>query len=405
MDQTSLPLHWKMVSLGEVCSLRAEAISPFISPDAQYVGLEHIDSGSPHLFRWGTASEVSSSKSRFCSGDVLYGKLRPYLDKAVLAEFDGICSTDILVLKSREVIIPEFLAYLTHTHAFLERAIKTTRGVNHPRTSWSSLAEFELLLPSLKEQCAIARVLRTVQKAKEIRRKQIQLEREIKAALMKRLFTRGARGEARKQTEIGEMPESWQVMKFAEAVEITKGQVDPAQEPYKSMPHVGPENIEPDTGRLLPTQTNGELKISSGNYLFTKDDILYSKIRPYLNKVALPYFDGTCSADIYPLRPLDGSMTREFLFHQLLSEQFKARAMSFQMRTGIPKINREQLGGISLLKPSIEEQREIAGVLNACDKIIALLEKESDLLDELFRALLEELMTGRLSATALIESE
>jgi type I restriction enzyme S subunit len=277
-------------------------------------------------------------------------------------------------------------------------------GTTRQGLNYSQVKALRIPCPPPSEQRAIVLTLSTLQEARDARRKELALERECKAALMQHLFTHGTRGEARKHTEIGEMPESWKVMKFAEAVQIAKGQVDPTQEPYRSMPHVGPENIEQDTGRLLPTRTNGELKISSGNYLFTRDDVLYSKIRPYLNKVALPSFDGTCSADMYPMRPRDGCMTREFLFHQLLSEQFKICAMSFQTRTGIPKINREQLGGIPLLAPPLEEQREIADVLNACDSKIVSLESEASLLDELFRAMLEELMTGRLSTQPLIDA-
>jgi type I restriction enzyme S subunit len=279
-------------------------------------------------------------------------------------------------------------------------------GSTFPNVGGRQLNEYLAAFPPIPQQHSIAQALKAIEKAGSARRQELELERERKAALMQHLFTHGTRGERTKQTEIGEMPESWRAVKFAEAAEITKGQVNPTQEPYKSMPHVGPENIEQGTGRLLPAKTNEELKISSGNYLFTKNDVLYSKIRPYLNKkVALPSFDGTCSADMYPVRPRDGYMTREFLFHQLLSEQFRRQAMSFQSRTGIPKINREQLGSISLFAPTLDEQLEIASALGTCDNKIAALEQEAESLDELFRAMLEELMTGRLSTQPLIEPE
>jgi type I restriction enzyme S subunit len=385
--------------------LRAEAAQPTDNPGTNYVGLEHIVSGDPYLTRWGRASDVTSSKSRFYACDVLYGKLRPYLDKAVLAEFDGICSTDILVIQSSESMWPQFLAHLLHAGAFLDYAVKTTRGVNHPRTSWSSLAAFEFSSPPLPEQRAIARALQAVQGALRTRRRELVLERERKAALMQHLFTHGMHGEPRKQTEIGEMPESWQVESFGKIVEIAGGQVNPSREPYAQMIHIGPENIEPGTGRLFAVKTNEDLNIISGNYYFTTEHVLYSKIRPYLNKVALPNFEGTCSADMYPLRPRHRHLTRDYLFQLLLSEQFKLRAMSFQDRTGIPKINRDQLRSILLPVPSVEEQNEIASALSACDTKISSLEREAEILEELFRAMLEELMTGRLSAVPLIDAK
>ena len=173
-----LPDGWTMARLGELCSLRMESVQPSANPSARYVGLEHIDPGNTRLENWGVASEVTSAKSKFYPADVLFGKLRPYLDKAVLVEFDGICSTDILVFKSSESIAPLFLSHLVHTKGFSEHAIKTTRGVNHPRTSWSSLAEFSFACPPLPEQRAIAYALRTLQQARAARQRELTLERE-----------------------------------------------------------------------------------------------------------------------------------------------------------------------------------------------------------------------------------
>jgi type I restriction enzyme S subunit len=194
-------------------------------------------------------------------------------------------------------------------------------------------------------------------------------------------------------------------VRSATVIDIQQGQVDPRQESYRKMLHVGPDNIEPRTGRLLPLMTADQLQLISGKYLFTDADVLYSKIRPYLQKAALPSFAGLCSADMYPLRPRSARLTRTFLFYLLRTAGFTAQATSQQARTGIPKINREQLGAILLPLPGPEEQREIAEVLQACDAKIAAVEAEADLLGELFSALLEELMTGRLSAVPLIEAE
>jgi len=225
-----------------------------------------------------------------------------------------------------------------------------------PNLSQSKLAELPIPLPPLPEQKKIAHILSTVQRAIEAQERIIQTTTELKKALMHKLFTEGLRGEPQKQTEIGLVPESWEVVRFEDSVSIKNGQVDPRMEPFADMLHVGSENIQSDTGRLINLQTNADLKISSGNYHFTPEDVLYSKIRPYLNKVALPDFEGTCSADMYPLRS-NSHFIREFLFYYLLSDGFKNAAISFQDRTGIPKINRMQLGSIELACPSKEEHR------------------------------------------------
>ena len=157
-----IPAHWRVVRLGEVATLFTRGIDPANAGAKRYIGLEHIEPGNIRLQHWGKADDVRSLKTAFQQGDVLYGKLRPYLDKAVLAEWDGICSTDILVIKTQSSLLPEFLAYLVHTSQFIDYAISTTTGVNHPRTSWKALQKFSIPLPPLSEQREIARMLQAV---------------------------------------------------------------------------------------------------------------------------------------------------------------------------------------------------------------------------------------------------
>jgi len=142
--------------------LRKGTIHPDEVPNARYVGLEHLDSGKIWIRRFGKASDTKSAKAVFKTGDILYGKLRPYLDKAALAEWDGVCSTDILVLTPQDDFDAVFTAYLIHSSFVLAHAVATTTGVNHPRTSWRALKQAAIPLPPLDEQHEITRVLQTV---------------------------------------------------------------------------------------------------------------------------------------------------------------------------------------------------------------------------------------------------
>ena len=116
-------------------------------------------------------------------------------------------------------------------------------------------------------------------------------------------------------------PKGWEITKLKDVLSIVSGQVDPKSEPYIDMPHVGGENMESNTNRLIKIQTPRELGLKSGKYLFRPDDVLYSKIRPYLNKVVIPHFEGICSADIYPLRVKENEIEQNFLAY-LLRLQF-----------------------------------------------------------------------------------
>jgi len=176
-DIGPIPAHWLVVKLGQTVILRSRAVSPSETPQARYVGLEHLDSGEIRIKRHGYALETKSAKFVFNPGNILYGKLRPYLDKSALAEWSGVCSTDILVLIPTKQVDPVFTAYLMHSSFVLQHAIVTTSGVNHPRTSWRALSQALIPLPPLSEQREIAHILQAVDRklaAEEARRQALE---------------------------------------------------------------------------------------------------------------------------------------------------------------------------------------------------------------------------------------
>jgi type I restriction enzyme, S subunit len=182
----------------------------------------------------------------------------------------------------------------------------------------------------------------------------------------------------------------WQRQPLGEALDIASGQVDPMVEPYADMPHVGGENIESQTGRIINVATAKELGLTSGKYLFSGEDVLYSKIRPNLNKVAVPSFAGICSADIYPLRPKAGRLSRAFLAHLLRSRDFLTYTEKHSSRTNIPKVNRESLVAYEALLPPLAEQRRIADVLDRAEALRAKRRTALAKLDSLTQSLFLE---------------
>lgn len=144
---------------------------------------------------------------------------------------------------------------------------------------------------------------------------------------------------------------------LAEVLEIASGQVDPRESPYAEMPHIGGDNNESHTGELSGIQSAAALGLSSGKYLFSESDILYSKIRPNLNKVAAPDFSGICSADIYPIRPIADKIEKRYLVYVLRSNDFLAYSEQHSTRTNIPKINRTALLNYKVSLPPLPKQK------------------------------------------------
>ena len=410
MDYVDTPSSWKMISLDEVCELRKEAIHPNKYPDLPYVGLEHIDSSNSILKRSGSSFEVNSSKSKFHSGDILYGKLRPYLDKSVLVDFDGMCSTDILVLKTKESIVPQFLVNIIHTSQFINYAVNSSKGLNHPRTSWSSISAFKFLLPPLPEQRAIARALRAVQAARETRLREIALERERKAALMEHLFTHGTRGEPTKMTEIGEMPESWEIVKLGEVVRSTQ---------YGLSVRGNSEGCYPilRMNCLVDGYANGSdlqyVDLDEADFLkfkLNKGDILFNRTNSsdLVGKTGLFNMEEDYVFASYLIRITvnENRLSSAFLNYYTNMNSIQIRLRMLASR-GVSQsnINAAKLRGFIIPLPLLTEQKIIADTIKACDHLIFALESETQILDELFRAMLEELMTGRLRAGALVSDK
>ena len=161
------PDGWSRVRLSEVADQRTAKSVPIATDTRPYVALEHLAQGSPTLLGWSKAGTAASVKTTFRAGDVLFGKLRPYLRKAAPAPFDGLCSTDILPLFGSNRLETCYLAQLAQWHPLQQHAIATSSGTKMPRTSWSQLATFQFSLPPLPEQRKIAAILSSVDDAIE----------------------------------------------------------------------------------------------------------------------------------------------------------------------------------------------------------------------------------------------
>lgn len=197
-----------------------------------------------------------------------------------------------------------------------------------------------------------------------------------------------------KQTEVGVIPEDWEVRPLLSTVRIANGQVSPKVEPYTSMVLVAPDHIESSTGKLLAKETAAEQGAISGKYLFESGDIVYSKIRPYLRKAILADFSGLCSADMYPLKPAT-DISAGYIFAVILGYRFSKYAESVSVRSGMPKINRTEMADFSLAVPPPHEQRAIAEALSDVDGLLGGLDRLIAKKRDLKQATMQQLLTGQ----------
>lgn len=186
--------EWEELNLDSVINRVNEKFDPQDNEsNYKYIGLEHIEKNNG-IIGYGLSEEAKSIKSVFKKGNILYGRLRPYLNKHDIAKFDGICSTDILVYSNKKNCIPEYINFLMDTIGFIEFAIKNSKGINLPRVSDKSLSQYRLLLPPLEEQKEIVRILDIIFEKEHDTQELIDLIENIDL-MKKSILSRAFRGE------------------------------------------------------------------------------------------------------------------------------------------------------------------------------------------------------------------
>jgi type I restriction enzyme S subunit len=222
-----MPHNWKTYQLGDIAKLRKKTISPKNFNNEKYLGLEHIGQGSFLLEGLGKASDASSNKSVFKSGDILYGKIRPYFKKVYRPKFSGICSTDILVIKSIEegIVCQNYLHQIIKTQEFTDKAVETSSGTKMPRADWKSLEKFEINLPPLQEQQSIASILSSIDDKIENNLAINKTLEEMAMTLYKHWFVDFGPFQDGEfvESELGMIPKGWEVKKLGDFIKHKKG--------------------------------------------------------------------------------------------------------------------------------------------------------------------------------------
>jgi type I restriction enzyme S subunit len=237
------------------------------------------------------------------------------------------------------------------------------------------------------EQRRIVEILDQADALRKLRREADALSERILPAVFYKMFGDPVRNE-----------KGWEPIYFGDVVDIGTQLVDPSNGAFDDLLHVGGENIESDTGRLIDLKSVRESHLRSGKFSFTTKHILYSKIRPYLNKVAYPKFDGLCSADIYPLLPRKKRILPLFLISLLRTRSFLAFAHIHSERLRMAKLNSDQLSSFEFGLPPFELQESFESRSNEIAQLDSLRHESSDKVGHLFSTLLHRAFSGELTA-------
>ena len=313
----------------------------------------------------------------------------------------------VAIVRSDSSLDPKFLSYLLRADLGQKQIELSQTGSGREGLTFEAIRNFVVPLPEIAEQQKIAAFLnwKTGQIAALIARKQELLEKlqAKRLAETTQAVTRGLNPAAPLRDSgipwLGQVPQHWQVMKFGYRTNIQEGQVDPEEEPYSDLPLIAPNHIESNTGRVFDLTSARDQAAISGKYLVRKGDVVYSKIRPHLNKCALADFDGLCSADMYPIRT-EQELTPDFLLHWMLAQPFLDYATESSMRVAMPKLNRDTLSAAPLVVPPEPEQNAIVAhirkVTHRIDSMATKVEAAIDRLTEYRNALITAATTGKI---------
>ena len=180
---------WKICELKEVFEVVKDKYNPQNEKQiVNYIGLENIETNRGIVSK-NDSSEVKSIKTKFKKNDVLYGKLRPYLNKHDVANFDGICSTDILVFRFNNINTAKYINYYFNLPIFVQYVVKNSNGINLPRVSEKIINKYKIKLPNIEEQQEIVNILDELlakyNKIKDLEKQLEQIELLKKAILAK----------------------------------------------------------------------------------------------------------------------------------------------------------------------------------------------------------------------------
>ena len=398
-----VPEHWEVARIKWVAGLRKERRSD-VSADNAYIGLEDVEATSGHYkpTEGNSRQTEDSTAGIFYESDVLYGKLRPYLRKALVANMDGACSTEFLVLMVKKTA-PCWLQQWLLTPEVTHQIMAGCEGVKMPRADWEHVGSIEAAYPDREEQSKImstldreiSRIDGLIQKKKSF----IELLKEKRQALITHAVTKGLDPGVKMKNSgvewMRQVPEHWEVARIKWVAGLRK---ERRSDLSADNTYIGLKDVEATSGQYKPTEGNSRQTEDSTVGIFYKSDVLYGKLRPYLRKALVADMDGACSTEFLVLMANKASPC--WLQQWLLTPEVTHQIMAGCGGAKMPRADWEHVGSIEAAYPDREEQSKIISTLDRetsrIDVIMKTTERSIALLKERRSAFITAAVTGQI---------
>ena len=385
---------WEQRKWIDVVDISTEMVNP---TTGEYDNMPHIAPGNIESFTGRILDNVKtvkeeqliSGKFRFRPDDVVYGKINPQLGKYFYATVNGLTSADAYVFNGKNGLKQKFLFALLQTSDFFKYSVSVSKRSGMPKINRDELNAYSFLMPSEEEQDRIGSYLLQLDHLITLHQRKCEETKSLKKYMLQKMFPEN--GNCVPKIRFSGFADAWEQRKWIDVVDISTEMVNPTTGEYDNMPHIAPGNIESFTGRILDNvKTVKEEQLISGKFRFRPDDVVYGKINPQLGKYFYATVNGLTSADAYVFNGKNG-LKQKFLFALLQTSDFFKYSVSVSKRSGMPKINRDELNAYSFLMPSEEEQDRIGSYLLQLDHLITLHQHKCDELQKLKKFMLQNM--------------
>ena len=373
-------------------------------PQDIYIALENIEGWTGKINWTENKVDFESQVKRFQTGDILFGKLRPYLAKVAAPKGQGLCVGEFLVLRSHQIgLSPIFLEKLLRSKGVIDTIDASTFGAKMPRADWNFIGSMIVPVPPSDEQTTIVRYLddtdqriRAYVSAKE---SLIRLLEEGRQAVIQQAVTRGLDPNVKLKPSgvesLGDIPEHWEVDRLKNHVANIN---DSTRDRKGSEPYIALEHVESWTGKTLVA--GDEISFDSQVKRFQAGDVLFGKLRPYLAKVTIPRIDGICVGEFLVLRTDPSRIVSPYLERLMRSKPVIDTINASTFGAKMPRADWDFIGTLEQSIPPISEQAAIVEhlekVTSDIDDSVGRARRQIELMEEYRTRLIADVVTGKL---------
>lgn len=379
---------WEQRKLGEIFTERSEKKHEYLPPLTiiQGCGTVRRDEMDRELIY----DKSSLSNYKLVKKNDFIVHLRSFEGGLEKSNIEGIVSPAYHIFHGEKINTEFYYSFFRSNDFINHKLVPFVYGIRDGRSiDIAGMKTIKIPYPSVNEQNHIGTLIGQLNSLIALHQRKLAQLKKLKKYFLQNMFP--AKGEKVPRIRFKGFTGDWEQRKFKNEVKISNEMVDPKTGLFDELIHIGPGDIEPYTGQLVSEiKTVKESDLISGKFHFYKGDIIYSKIRPELSKCVIAPEDGLASADAYVLHGNE-NICQKFLYCILQTRSFYSYSTSVSMRTGMPKINREELGSYDFYAPSIKEQRTIGDFLIGLGKLITLHQRKLDQLQMMKKFMLQNI--------------